>query len=129
MQNLYFSKSQRMEIGNTSPLELVKFLQFEMNHINLQLLMTMVILALEVASLESASKDPTLFDASGVSKWKTRLRINIWPPNLALQSYLTLICPSWADLRMEWRRECGITNFCFGRITLSWKIRSFCKTK
>ena len=48
-----------MEIENSSPPELVKFFQWEMDHINLQLLITTVILALELASLETVGDDLT----------------------------------------------------------------------
>ena len=44
--------------------------------------------------------------------------------NLALH-FTMLMFPSWANLRTEWRRQCGITNFCFRRITPSWKIVPF----
>ena len=57
-----------MEIENSSPLELVKFLQLEMGHINLQLLITTVTLALELASLEPIGDDPTWFGTSDISK-------------------------------------------------------------
>ena len=57
-----------MEIENSSPLELVKFLQLEMDHMNLQLLITMVTLALESASLEPVGDDPTWFGTSGIPK-------------------------------------------------------------
>ena len=53
-----------MEIENSSPLELAKFLLLEMDHINLQLLITTVTLALELASLEPDGDDPTWFGTS-----------------------------------------------------------------
>ena len=63
-----------MEIEKSSPLELVKFLRLEMNHINPQLPITTAILALELASLKLVGDDPTWF---------------MWPPNLASQSCFT----------------------------------------
>ena len=57
-----------MEIENSSPIELVRFLQLEMDHMNLQLLITMVTLALESASLEPVGDDPTRFGTSGIPK-------------------------------------------------------------
>ena len=57
-----------MEIKDGSPLELAKFLQLEMDHINLQLLITMVTLALELASLEMVGDDPTWFGTSDILK-------------------------------------------------------------
>ena len=57
-----------MEIENSSPLELAKFLLLEMDHTSLQLLITTVTLALELASLESDGDDPTWFGTSGISK-------------------------------------------------------------
>ena len=63
-----------MEIENSSPLELAKFLLLEMDHINTQLLITTVTLALELASLEPDGDDPTWFGTSDIPKSKTRLR-------------------------------------------------------
>ena len=60
-----------MEIKNSSPLELAKFLLLEMDHINLQLLITTVTLALE---LELDGDDPMWFGTSDILKQKTRLR-------------------------------------------------------
>lgn len=57
-----------MEIENSCPLEFVKFLKLEMDHINLQLLMTTMILALELALLEPAGDDLTWFDTCGIVK-------------------------------------------------------------
>ena len=57
-----------MEIENSSPLELVKFLQLEMDLINMQLLITMVTLALELASLQQVGDDPTWFGTSDIPK-------------------------------------------------------------
>ena len=57
-----------MEIENSSPLQLVKFLQLEMDQINLQLLITTVTLALELVSLEPVGDDPTWFSTSDVPK-------------------------------------------------------------
>ena len=57
-----------MEIENSSPLKLVKFLQLEMDHINLQLLITTVTLALELISLEPVGDDPTRFGTSDIPK-------------------------------------------------------------
>ena len=57
-----------MEMENSSPLELVKFLQLEMDHINIKLLITTVTLALELASLEPVGDDPTWFGASDIPK-------------------------------------------------------------
>ena len=54
-----------MEIKNSSPLELAKFLQLEMDHINLQLLITTVNLALE---LEPDGDDPMWFGTSDILK-------------------------------------------------------------
>ena len=61
-------KSQRMEIDNSSPLELVNFLQLETDHINVQLLITTVTLALELASFEPIGDDPMWFGTSDVPK-------------------------------------------------------------
>ena len=47
-----------MEIENSRPLELAKFLLLEMDHLNLQLLITTVTLALELASLEPDGDNP-----------------------------------------------------------------------
>ena len=57
-----------MEIENSSPLELAKFLQLEVDHVNLQLLITMVTLALELASLEPVGGDRTWFGTSDIPK-------------------------------------------------------------
>ena len=57
-----------MEIENSSPLELVKFLQLEMDLINIQLLITMVTLALELASFQQVRDDPTWFGTSDIPK-------------------------------------------------------------
>ena len=57
-----------MEIENSSPLELVKFLQLEMDLRNMQLLITMVTLALELASLQQVGDDPTWFGTSDIPK-------------------------------------------------------------
>ena len=57
-----------MGIENSSPLELAKFLQSEMDHMNLQLLITTVTLTLELASLESVSDDPTWFGTGDIPK-------------------------------------------------------------
>ena len=51
-----------MKIENSSPLELVKFLQLEMDYINLQLLIATVTLALQLASLYPVGDNPTWFD-------------------------------------------------------------------
>ena len=32
------------------------------------------------------------------------------------------MCPPWANLEMEWCKQCGKTNFCFRRIAPSSKI-------
>ena len=61
-------KISTMEIENSSPLELVKFLQLEMDLINIQLLITMVTLALELASLQQVGDDPTLLGTSDIPK-------------------------------------------------------------
>ena len=63
-----------MEIENSSPLELAKFLLLEMVHINLQVLTTTVTLAMELALLEPDADDPTWFGTSDILKQKTRLR-------------------------------------------------------
>ena len=55
-----------MQIENSSPLELVKFLQLEMDHVNLQLLIATVILVLELASMEPFGDDPTWFQTSSI---------------------------------------------------------------
>ena len=57
-----------MEIESCSPLELVKFPPLEMDHINLQLLITKVTLALELASLEPVGDDLTWFSTSDIPK-------------------------------------------------------------
>ena len=57
-----------MEVESCSPLELVKFLPLEMDHINLQLLITKVTLALELASLEPVGDDLTWFSTSEIPK-------------------------------------------------------------
>ena len=57
-----------MEIENSSPLELAKFLQLEVDHVNLQLLITMVTLSLELASLEPVGGDRTWFGTSDIPK-------------------------------------------------------------
>ena len=54
-----FAEAVRTEIDKSSPLELKTFLQLELEHINLQLLITTVILALELASLETVGDDLT----------------------------------------------------------------------
>ena len=63
-----FLKSQRMEIEDSSPIELVKFFRLEMDHINPQLMVTTVILAFELASLELVGDDPMWFETSGIPK-------------------------------------------------------------
>ena len=55
-----------MENKNSSPLDLVKFLQIEMGHIHLKLQKTTVILTLELASLEPVGDDRMWCDTSGV---------------------------------------------------------------
>ena len=57
-----------MEIENSSSLELAKFLLLEMDHINLQLLITTVTLVLELASLEPDGDDVTWFGTSDIQK-------------------------------------------------------------
>ena len=57
-----------MEIENSSSLELAKFLLLEMDHINLQLLITTVTLVLELASLEPDGDDATWFGTSDIQK-------------------------------------------------------------
>ena len=59
-------KDFKIEIKNSSSLELVKFLQLEMDHTILQLLITTVNLVLELASLELVGDDPMWFDTSGI---------------------------------------------------------------
>ena len=44
----------------------MKFFQLEVDHINLQLLITIVILTLELASLELVNDDSTWFDISDI---------------------------------------------------------------
>ena len=63
-----FLKSQRMEIEDSSPIELVKFFRLEMDHINPQLMVTTVILAFELASLELVGDDTMWFETSGIPK-------------------------------------------------------------
>ena len=55
-----------MEIENSSPQELAKFLLLEMDYINLQLLITTVTLASELASLEPVGDDSTGFGTSDI---------------------------------------------------------------
>ena len=57
-----------MQIGNSSRLELVKFLELEMDHANLEPLITMVTLVLELASLEQVGDDPAWFGTSDIPK-------------------------------------------------------------
>ena len=57
-----------MEIENSSLLELEKFLLLEMDHINLQLLITTVTLALELALLEPDGDNPAWFVMSDIPK-------------------------------------------------------------
>ena len=57
-----------MKIENSGPLALVKLFQLEIDHLDLQLLITKVILALELASLEPVDDDPTWIDTSGIPK-------------------------------------------------------------
>ena len=57
-----------MKIENSSPLAPVKLFQLEIDHLDLQLLITKVILALELASLEPVDDDPTWIDTSGIPK-------------------------------------------------------------
>ena len=78
-----------MEIEKSSPLELVKFLRLEMNHINPQLPITTAILALELASLKLVGDDPTWFGTSDIPNKRRDVRIDMWPPNLASQSCFT----------------------------------------
>ena len=85
-----------MENKNSSPLELVKFLQLEMDNINLQLLITTVILGL--ASLELVCDDPTWFDTSGIPKKNDETSESICGHQTLLRSlafYFTMpMCPS-----------------------------------
>ena len=55
-------------IEKRSSPELAKFLLFEIDHINAQLLITTVTPALELASVELAGYDPTWFGTSGIPK-------------------------------------------------------------
>ena len=59
---------------NSSLIELVKFFQLEVDHINLQLLITIVILALELASLELVNDDSTWFDISDIPLSGSRMQ-------------------------------------------------------
>ena len=80
-----------MEIENSSQLELEKFFQLEMDHINLQLLITTVTLALELASLEPFGDDPEWFATSGIPKSKARLqnRYVVTKPCFAILLYIS----------------------------------------
>ena len=68
MQKSNFLKFQLKEIENSSPQELAKFLLLEMDYINLQLLITTVTLASELASLEPVGDDSTGFGMSDIPK-------------------------------------------------------------
>ena len=85
---MYVLNFQQLEIENTSPLELAKFLQLEMDHINLQLLITRVTMTLELASLELMMIQRGLARVTFRNK-RLEFRIDMWPPNLATQSCFT----------------------------------------
>ena len=85
---MYVLNFQQLEIENTSPLELAKFLQLEMDHINLQLLITRVTMTLELASLELVMIEPGLARVTFRNK-RREFRIDMWKPNLATQSCFT----------------------------------------
>ena len=63
-----FAEAVWTEIDKSNPLELKTFLQLELEHINLQLLITTVILPLKLESLEPVYDDLTWFDASDIPK-------------------------------------------------------------
>ena len=63
-----FAEALWTEIDKSNPLELKTFLQLELEHINLQLLITTVILPLKLESLEPVYDDLTWFDTSGIPK-------------------------------------------------------------
>ena len=63
-----FAEAVWTEIDKSNPLELKTFLQLELEHINLQLLITTVILPLKLESLESVYDDLTWFDTSDIPK-------------------------------------------------------------
>ena len=65
---IMFAEAVRTEIDKSSPLELKTFLQLELEHINLQLLITTVILPLKLESLEPVYDDLTWFDTSDIPK-------------------------------------------------------------
>ena len=63
-----FAEALWTEIDKSNPLELKTFLQLELEHINLQLLITTVILPLKLESLEPVYDDLTWFDTSDIPK-------------------------------------------------------------